>query len=403
MYRKEDTIQRSMGASHGAIEWKGKWYVLEFAGIEKQATYRCPPEYLNPLAQHHWKDDPQPPLEYSDVMFMTERVLETIGHHLQKRLICWPRAQCRDGHVGLPKYRVPRGATPDMAPSRIEVVFEQKYAPKHLCQEARRAQLKKEYEELGAQGGAGAVISDCIVREVMSTLTRIGVHVTFVRGAEFDGIGSIRVAQGCKVDVPSGDSDMFAQLMGSMSCQGSVIVPGDAAGDVRVYDAKHKAYAMAAFWDVNVEEVTEALFCHLELITLAIVLLGPHDYHYKKTGDKYSNTTGNRYVGMVKIAVSWVKAGLFDMMNTAADVTVADKVKTVMDWVYTVGWPDGGKGKIGKITYDDWRQVFLAFVHQPVSLHVGPTMDNARIDLYVVPLFFIACFQYPVARCDLSV
>lgn len=144
-------------------------------------------------------------------MFMRDTVLGEIGAHLTKRLIFFPPAL--DG-PGLRGYKAPAGADDSMAPASIEVIFEQRYEPKAVCRESRRSDLAKEYNNLNGLGGAGFVLSDCVVREVMCCLNRLGIAVTFVKDAEFDGISAIRAVQGCVVDVSSGDGDMFAYLLG---------------------------------------------------------------------------------------------------------------------------------------------------------------------------------------------
>jgi len=235
---------------------------------------------------------------------------------LMSKNFYWPDAVPVEPGTGLYGYKPPDGATVDMAPASIEVIFEQKYLPKALCQEQRRSVLKGAFELRQGQGGAGYILSDCVVREVMCILNAIGIHVTFVQGAEFDGVGAIRVVQGAIVDVPSGDGDMFAYFMGSIHCTGCFMMPAGTRGGkggILKFDAKHKAQAMAALWELDLVKVERA-FLGCEIATLAIALLGPHDYNITKNVDgSYCNVTGIRYTGMCKAITEWKRLKVLDV------------------------------------------------------------------------------------------
>lgn len=105
----------------------------------------------------------------------------------------------------------------------------------------------------------------------MWRLTNVGIHVTWVRGGEFDAVGALRVAQGFTVIVPSGDADMFAYPLPSPECDGKFLVPGDVSGDFRVCDTAHKIGVLTDSWDVS-QAVAERHYFALQLCTLAVTL-----------------------------------------------------------------------------------------------------------------------------------
>eukprot|EP00035_Acanthoeca_spectabilis_P015182 m.301356 g.301356 ORF g.301356 m.301356 type:complete len:450 (+) comp16307_c0_seq2:4767-6116(+) len=366
-----------MGSTASSSFWHVN-YCFEFASVGGRATAYCPPEYLTPLAYHHHLATP---LDHEDVAFMTDRVLEQISNHLMKRLIFWSGAvRNSEGGGGLRKYIPPAGTSEKLAPKSIEAVFEQRYAPKALCQDARRAKLKAEFDGKGGAGGAGAILPDCVVREVMCVLNRIGIHVTFVHGAEFDGVGAIRAVQGAFVDVPSRDGDMFAYLLYSTSCSGSILMPGGTAAEITLYTAEHKANAMASYWEVDVEDVKDA-FLGFELVTLAIMLLGPHDYHYELKGSKYTNATGNRLPSMIKTISSWKKRGILAKIDENKTKSARVQMEAVVEIIEKM-WPAGlcqYPGTIGQLPFEKWKVAYLGFLEHPVSLSMGPGLDPTGV------------------------
>lgn len=204
----------AMGHTHGCSVWTGSHVSIEWSGGVRPGTLRnCPPEYLDPFAAHFWESAF---LDPNTAIFMVQRALSTIASVLMTNRVHWPAA------VGnLPEYVPMKGAKDDDAPKVLEMIFEQKYAPKAMCQLARRTELEAAFKS-GRGGGAGGLLTDCVVREVMTALAAMGIRITWTPGGEFDGTGALRAAQGCRVIVPSRDGDMMVYPMGDFDCTGQV-------------------------------------------------------------------------------------------------------------------------------------------------------------------------------------
>lgn len=156
-----------------------------------------------------------------------------------------------------------------------------------------------------------------------------------------------------------------------------MLLRGESHGDLVCFTAAHKAGAMATFWKVDVARVHSA-FLAFESITLAAVLLGPHDYHTEQKPDgSFSNTTGARYDTFRKAALQWKSAhNLVDIVVNAASSGASPRV--LSDLVVTTlekAWPKGtcsSVGKIGGLTFDRWQNAYLGFMLHPVSPTMGP-------------------------------
>jgi hypothetical protein len=143
------------------------------------------------------------------------------------------------------------------------------------------------------------------------------------------------------------------------------------------FTAAHKAAAMAKFWQVE-DIVVESAFLAFEIITLAAVLLGPHDYHYvKKSGGGYSNTTGMRYESFHALAMVWKNK--HRLVQSVVDATIAGKTpREITDTVQVIietAWSQptcGGGGKHGNLTFEKWCSAWRGFIHHPVTPTMGP-------------------------------
>jgi hypothetical protein len=366
VYAKGDAEIWAMGSTHGARHWKGQHVILEWAGPTHPSALRLPGKYLAPLARHHWDGAP---IDAGLRGFTVNAVLAAVGRLLVKYCVCWPPAV---GKLGA--YDIPHGSTGTDAPAVLEVGFEQQFAPKAMCQASRRADLEAAHKD-GTDGG-GAVIPDCVVREAMVRLSEIGVGVTWARDAEFDGTGTFRAAQGSRVIVESGDLDMPAHIFGRADCTGVVLLKGKTAGDLHVFGAEHKVNAMSRFWVVDPAAVRNH-FLAFEVMTLAAVLLGPHDYHFDLADGKYSNATGNRYKSIVKVVRPWLDA-LRAALTTGNYPTTARDVAEAVVKCFMTQWPAAGgvREKIGHLSFEKFEHAFRGFVDQPVAFDVGPDQPS---------------------------
>lgn len=212
VFEKDSCPVLSMGDSHGSQVWKGAHVALEWSGGVRPGTLRnTPDEYMGLFARH--KHDGAF-IDGETVLFMVDRAMVTIAGVLMQYKVWWPAAADM-----LPEYHLK--CDDNNAPRVLEMIFEQRYEPKAVCQEQRRSKLVDDYRS-GRGGGAGGLLTDCVVREVMVRLTAMGIQVTWAVGGEFDGTGAVRAAQGCYVIIPSRDGDSLAYALGGITCRGQV-------------------------------------------------------------------------------------------------------------------------------------------------------------------------------------
>jgi len=138
---------------------------------------------------------------------------------------------------------------------------------------------------------------------------------------------------------------------------------------------------MSKFWKVEDSTVAEA-FLAFEFITLAAMLLGPHDYHaVKNTDGTYSQSTGSRLTSFHKIALLWkTKHKLVDVVVEATRAHKSPReIASLVSSIVKEAWPkgsllsgSGAAGMHGTLTFDRWRLAWDGFIEHPVAPAMGP-------------------------------
>ena len=243
----------------GHSYWKdAKLLVVEAQGYGHKVFSHLDPQYSTWLARHHW-----------------DGVALDQGCRDQCIKTWWVKARKSLTDVGIyvPGAPAPTGA--ECLP-KVDLVFEQPYAPKFNCTGHRRQEKKKSYD---VEPADGAVWADCLNRRIAADAVGFGMTAS-MSDAEADGTLAERLAvHGATVVVGSQDSDIVMYPLGQKPWR---LVYPQSKGEILLVSPGHKLKAMAMNFAVD-EATLLKHYSRAEVLYLSTAALTPHDYNYRQS------------------------------------------------------------------------------------------------------------------------